>query len=118
MPLIRSKDVELFYDLTGPAGAPVILFSHSIGATLDMWDAQVPPPSPGAISASATTPAGMAAPRSSTARPGSTISPTTWPGVLDALGIAKAHVVGLSLGGMTAQAFALRHADRLERLLS
>src|SRR3954463_10400419 len=42
MPLIRSKDVELFYDLTGPEGAPVVAFSNSIGTTLEMWDRQVP----------------------------------------------------------------------------
>ena len=41
MPLIRSNDVELFYDLTGPEGAPVVAFSNSIGTTLEMWDRQV-----------------------------------------------------------------------------
>ncbi len=59
----------------------------------------------------------MAARRRSTGRPPSTISPTTSPGLLDALGIAQAHVVGLSLGGMAGQAFALRYADRLDRLV-
>ena len=42
MPLIRSNDVELFYDLTGPEDAPVVAFSNSIGTTLEMWDRQVP----------------------------------------------------------------------------
>ena len=37
--------------------------------------------------------------------------------LLDSLGIARAHVLGAFLGGMTAQQFALRHADRLERLI-
>lgn len=37
-------------------------------------------------------------------------------GLLDALRIDKAHVVGLSLGGMTGQAFAVRHPDRIDRL--
>ena len=32
--------------------------------------------------------------------------------VLDRLRIARAHLVGLSLGGMIGQAFALEHADR------
>ena len=36
---------------------------------------------------------------------------------LDRLGIAKAHWVGLSMGGMVGQAFALAHGDRLERLV-
>lgn len=38
-------------------------------------------------------------------------------GVLDRCGIAKAHWVGLSMGGMIGQAFALEHADRLGRLV-
>ena len=37
--------------------------------------------------------------------------------LLDKLGIAKAHWVGLSMGGMIGQAFALEHPDRLERLV-
>ena len=35
-------------------------------------------------------------------------------GLLDALSMPKAHIVGLSLGGMTAQAFALRYPDRTQ----
>lgn len=37
--------------------------------------------------------------------------------LLGALGIARAHVVGISLGGFTALQFALRHAELLEKLV-
>lgn len=37
--------------------------------------------------------------------------------LLDRLGIAKTHWVGLSMGGMVGQAFALAHPDRLDRLV-
>jgi pimeloyl-ACP methyl ester carboxylesterase len=37
--------------------------------------------------------------------------------LLTALGIAKAHVVGISLGGFVALQFALRHPERLEKLV-
>jgi methylenetetrahydrofolate dehydrogenase (NADP+)/methenyltetrahydrofolate cyclohydrolase len=39
-------------------------------------------------------------------------------GVMDALGIARAHVVGISLGGMIAQVMATRHAGRVTSLTS
>jgi 3-oxoadipate enol-lactonase len=38
-------------------------------------------------------------------------------GLLDALGIQHSHLLGLSMGGLIAQEFALRHADRLDRLV-
>jgi pimeloyl-ACP methyl ester carboxylesterase len=37
--------------------------------------------------------------------------------VLDAAGVARASIYGISLGGMIAQEFALRHPDRVDRLV-
>ena len=38
-------------------------------------------------------------------------------GVLDAVGVSKAHVMGASLGGMIAQMLALEHPERVDRLV-
>jgi 3-oxoadipate enol-lactonase / 4-carboxymuconolactone decarboxylase len=116
MPLIRSKDVELFYDLTGPEDAPVVAFSNSIGTTLEMWDQQVPALSDRYRCLRYDTRGHGRSPVVD--RPG-TIEDLAddLAGVLDALGIDKAHIVGLSLGGMTAQSFGVRHSSRAESLV-
>jgi 3-oxoadipate enol-lactonase / 4-carboxymuconolactone decarboxylase len=116
MPLIRSNDVELFYDLTGPDGAPVVVFSNSVGTTLEMWDRQVAALSDRyrCLRYDA-----RGHGRSPVVDRPATIDDLAddLAGLLDALGIAEAHVVGLSLGGMTAQAFGVRHADRASSLV-
>lgn len=38
-------------------------------------------------------------------------------GLMEALGVGEAHVVGLSLGGLVAQALAARHPDRVRSLI-
>ncbi len=115
MPMIRAAGADLFYDLAGPADAPVVAFSNSLGTTHAMWDAVV-----AALSGR------YRCLRYDTRGHGR--SPATGPvtiesladdlaGLLDALGIARAHVVGLSLGGMIAQALAARRPDRVDRLV-
>lgn len=116
MPLIAANGTQLFYDLQGPEDAPVIAFSNSIGTTVEMWDAQAQALAGRyrvlrydtrghARSPVLDQPAGIDSLADDLA------------GLLDALGIARAHVVGLSLGGMTAQAFAAACPDRVHGLV-
>jgi 3-oxoadipate enol-lactonase / 4-carboxymuconolactone decarboxylase len=116
MPLIDVNGTKLFYDLTGAAGGPVIVFSNSLGTTLEMWD-QVVRPLASSYRCLRYDTCGHGR---SPARPG----PVTvrmladdLAGLLDALGIARAHVVGLSLGGMTAQSLAIHHPDKVANLV-
>ena len=102
----------LRYTLSGPEGAPVVMFSNSLGTTLEMWGPQ----------------AETLAERyqvllydtrghgQSSLTPG----PYTVPGLgddalalLDKLSIDQVHFCGLSLGGLTGQAIALKAPERL-----
>lgn len=116
MPLIRVNGIELFYDLSGPEGAPVIVFSNSLGTDLSMWDAQAAALSETFRCLRYDT---RGHGRSQVVDAPFTIDDLAHDlaGLLDGLGIARAHVVGLSLGGMTGQVLALLHPDKVDRLV-
>nr|WP_246775641.1 alpha/beta fold hydrolase [Methylobacterium aquaticum] len=42
MPRIEANGTLLNYELSGPSGAPVVVFSNSLGTSLAMWDPLVP----------------------------------------------------------------------------
>lgn len=107
--------VDVHHVLTGPADAPVVVLSNSLGSTYEMWEPQ----------------ADALAERFRVVRydtRGHGRSPVP-PGpytiddlvddvvaLLDRLEVRRAHVVGLSLGGMTALRLAAREPDRVDRL--
>ncbi len=122
MPTIDRDGVEIHYELHGPPGdnshAPPILLSHGYGATSRMWDGQVAAfadryrlvlwdmrghgqsgdPADPALYSHALTVGDMAA-------------------VLDACGIERAIIGGLSLGGVMSLAFHLAHPERVRALM-
>ena len=42
MAFVQLAEGELHYQLDGPADAPVLVLSNSLGTDLHMWDAQIP----------------------------------------------------------------------------
>jgi 3-oxoadipate enol-lactonase len=104
---------RLYYDLAGPKTGPAVCITHSLASDGGSWAEQVP----------ALLAAGFRVLRldmrghgGSDPVPGDyTMSAlagdvTT---VLDSLGLARVHYIGLSIGGMIGQAVALEHGDRL-----
>ncbi|KRF36794.1 3-oxoadipate enol-lactonase [Nocardioides sp. Soil805] len=108
--------VAVHHVVTGPEDAPVVVLSNSLGSTMSMWDAQADdlarhfrvvrydtrghgdspvPPGPYDIDDLADDVVGL----------------------LDTLGVERAHVVGLSLGGMTGMRLAARNPERVDRLV-
>ena len=69
--------VAVHHLVTGPADAPVVVLSNSLGSDLRPCGTPRPTRWPSTSASSATTPAATAAPRSRTGRTRSTTSPTT-----------------------------------------
>ena len=111
--LLPLNGRNIAYDLIGADAGQVVCMTHSLASDGGMWAEQVPPllaagfrvlridmrghggsgPAAGDYTMSALA-ADVAA-------------------VLDALAIARVHFIGLSIGGMLGQAFALEHGGRL-----
>ncbi|MDX8035397.1 3-oxoadipate enol-lactonase [Lentzea sp. BCCO 10_0856] len=106
---------EVHHVVTGRQDGPVVVLSNSLGSTLEMWDANVAaleehfrvvrydtrghgrsPVVPG--------------PHTIDALAGDLVV------LLNRLNVEKAHLVGLSLGGMTALRLAARNPERVDRL--
>ena len=116
MPKLNRNGVELYYEVHG-SGPPVLL-THGYSASAHMWEGQVKPfsekyklitwdmrghgrtdyPDDQSAYSEAETVADMAA-------------------ILDAVGVRKAVIGGLSLGGYMSLAFHLVHPERTEALL-
>ncbi len=112
----RIRDVEINYQIEGPQRAPVVTFGHSLAANLDLWESQVSALS-GSYRILRYDTRGHG---NSSATPGAyTIEMLNEDliGLLDYLNIRLTHFVGISMGGMIGQVFALNHPDRLAKLV-
>lgn len=105
MPQITIGGLSFRYLLEGPEGAPVVAFSNSLGATLEMWDALLPALG-GRYRTLRYDTRGHGGSETHDALTEIATLAQDLSGLLDALGLGRAHLVGLSLGGMTVQALA------------
>lgn len=116
MSLILDDGLELFYTIDGAPSAPALVLSNSLGCDLRMWDAQA-----------AALADRLRIVRYDTrghGRSGAPAGPATLErlgrdllALLDHLGVERADVCGLSLGGVTAQWLAIQHPARVGRLV-
>lgn len=42
MPIAKVNGCNIHYEITGPANAPALVLSNSLGSNFEMWDAQIP----------------------------------------------------------------------------
>ena len=116
MPEVDAGGCRLWYSASGRADAAALLLSNSLGTDADLWALQMPE-----LARS------FRVVRYDTRGHGRSEAP---PGpytldrlgqdalaVLDAAGVARAHVCGISLGGLTAMWLALRAPARVDRIV-
>src|SRR4051812_6235099 len=111
---IRGLATHIAVD--GPPGAPAILLLHSLGTNLHVWDAQVDRLAHG-LRVVRFDLRGHGLTELSTAPYTIEDLAADALAVLDAAGIAIAHVGGVSIGGMIAQAIAARAPARVASLI-
>src|SRR5258705_13151744 len=114
MQKIKANGITITYQIDGPDGAPWLVLSNSLATNLAMWDQQA-----------ADLKTAFRVLRYDQRGHGATDAPAgRYPfdlliadavALLGALGIAKAHFGGLSMGGATALGFAQKHPHRLDR---
>ncbi len=116
MPFIRAGDLHVRYELGGPAEAPVVVLSHSLGADLSMWDPQ----------ARALAEHFRVLRYDGRGHGQTTVTPGPYTievlagdvlALMDALGVARAHFCGLSMGGMIGMRLGAHARDRTDRLV-
>ena len=115
--LIPLKGRRLYYDLTGAEIGPVVCFTHSLASDSGMWAEQMPPLLAAGFRVLRLDMRGHggsdpdAGPYTMSALAGDVAA------AIDVLGLDRVHFVGLSIGGMIGQGFAIEHAAKLRSLM-
>jgi len=114
--IVQSDGARISYSLEGPENAPVLVLSHSLGTTRELWARQANAFS-GALRVIRYDTRGHG--ESSTPSSTATIDQLGRDllAVLDDAGVASARVCGLSLGGQVAMWLALNAPQRVERIV-
>jgi 3-oxoadipate enol-lactonase len=114
--IVETQGIRVNYEIIGKSGRPVVVLSHSLGTSMEMWDPQIKVLTSRyqVLRYDTRGHGGTDAPAEaySLAQLGSDVV-----GLLDALDIDKVHFVGLSMGGMIGQFLALNHGNRLKSLV-
>jgi pimeloyl-ACP methyl ester carboxylesterase len=115
MPCHRVNGVELYYEESG-TGSPVVLV-HGFGLTARMWDPQVAALAPRyRVIVYDARGQGRSEVPDDPEEYSQAAMVEDLLGLLDHLGLARAHIAGLSMGGGIALAFALAHPERVSGL--
>jgi 3-carboxy-cis,cis-muconate cycloisomerase len=116
MTKINANGIDIHYKLEGTEGAPILVFSNSLGTNFRMWDAIMP----------TLLPYFQILRYDTRGHGGTTATPEPYSiellgndvlALLNALNIEKCAFCGLSMGGLIGQWLGIYHGERLEKLI-
>jgi 3-oxoadipate enol-lactonase len=116
MPFLEVNGAQMHYELSGPASAPVLMFSNSLGTNLTMWTPQVD--ALGGryrILRYDTRGHGQSAVTQGPYKISQLAEDAL--GLLDRLAIDKVSFCGLSMGGMIGMTLALKFPERIHKVV-
>jgi 3-oxoadipate enol-lactonase len=115
--LLSLEGRRLYYDLVGSASGPVVCLTHSLSSDSGMWADQLPVLASAGFRVLRLDMRGhggsekLAGDYTMSALAGDVAA------VLERLGLAGVHYIGLSIGGMIGQALAIEHCGTLKSML-
>src|SRR5215470_10448853 len=108
---------RIYYDLNGPEAGPVLCVTHSLSSDSGMWAEQMAPLLGAGYRVLRVDMRGHAGsdPIAGDYRMEDLANDVAT--VIDALGVASAHYMGLSIGGMIGQALAVHHGAKVKSMM-
>ena len=104
---------RLYYDITGPENAPVVCITHSLASDGGSWAEQVPPLLEAGFRVLRLDMRGHGGSEPVAGDYTMRVLAGDVAAALDALAMPRVHYIGLSIGGMIGQAFAIEHGTKL-----
>jgi pimeloyl-ACP methyl ester carboxylesterase len=113
---VESDGETIYYEVVGAADAPTVVLTHGAGGSHAVWYQQVPALAEAGYRVVTWDSRGFGRSSFTTGRLGTDEAAADLDRVLDAAGADRIHLVGQSMGGWWATAFALARPDRLRSL--
>ncbi len=112
-----SPQLKLHYQFDNPAGAETVVLLHGLGSSLDSWHYQLPDLAAAGYRILRIDQRGFGG----STYPGGALRfgdmAADLAGLLGFLGLEKVHLVGISMGGLTALQFATHHRPHLQKIV-
>src|ERR1700684_602111 len=115
--LLPLNGHRIYYDLMGPETGPVVCFTHSLSSDGGMWTEKMLPLLDAGFGVLRVDMRGHGGsdPVSGDYTMAQLADDTA--AVIDATGVGPVHYIGLSIGGMIGQAFAINHGAKLKSMM-